>query len=72
MLDIGSGTGILSLFAAKAGAAHVISVECSDIADLAKKIIEDNHLDHIITLIKGKIEEVTLPVKKVDIIVSGE
>lgn len=74
VLDVGSGTGILSLFAAKAGAARVVSVECSDIADLSKKVIEDNRLDHIITVVKGKIEEVTLPngIEKVDIIVSGE
>lgn len=71
-MDVGSGTGILSMFAAKAGAARVISIECSNIADYAKKIIEDNHLDHIITLLKGKVEEVVLPdgIEKVDIIIS--
>lgn len=62
------------MFAAKAGAARVISVECSNIADHSKKVIEDNHLNHIITVIKGKVEEVKLPdgIEKVDIIVSGE
>lgn len=71
-MDVGSGTGILSMFAAKAGAARVFSIECSKIADYTQKIIEDNHLDHIITLIKGKVEEITLPdgIEKVDIIIS--
>jgi type I protein arginine methyltransferase len=71
-MDVGSGTGILSMFAAKAGAARVFSIECSNIADYAQKIIEDNHLDHVITLIKGKVEEVVLPdgIEKVDIIIS--
>jgi protein arginine N-methyltransferase 3 len=31
VLDVGCGTGILSMFAAKAGAKHVISVDMSEI-----------------------------------------
>lgn len=71
-MDIGAGTGILSLFAAQAGAARVFAIEYSDIADHAVKIVKDNHFDHIITVIKGKAEEIELPdgIKKVDIIVS--
>lgn len=42
VLDVGCGTGILSMMAAKAGAKHVYAVEMSDIADLAKLIIQEN------------------------------
>jgi type I protein arginine methyltransferase len=70
VLDIGSGTGILSMFAAKAGAAKVFAIECSNIADYSAKIIEANNLSDVITLVKGKVEEITLPVEKVDIIIS--
>ncbi|XP_072857060.1 protein arginine N-methyltransferase 8 isoform X4 [Pogona vitticeps] len=45
-------------------------IECSSISDYSEKIIKANHLDHIITIFKGKVEEVELPVDKVDIIIS--
>lgn len=72
VLDIGCGTGILSMFAAKAGASRVFGIECSNIVEYAKEIVEINKLDHIITIIKGKVEEVELPdgIEKVDIIIS--
>ncbi|XP_066031124.1 protein arginine N-methyltransferase 1-like isoform X2 [Chamaea fasciata] len=70
VLDVGSGTGILCMFAAKAGARRVIGIECSSISDYAVKIVKANKLDHVVSIIKGKVEEVELPVAKVDIIIS--
>ncbi|XP_011013847.1 PREDICTED: protein arginine N-methyltransferase 1.1-like isoform X1 [Populus euphratica] len=70
VLDVGAGTGILSLFCAKAGAAHVYAVECSHMANMAKEIVESNGYSNVITVLKGKIEETELPVAKVDIIIS--
>ncbi|KAJ9181710.1 hypothetical protein P3X46_005777 [Hevea brasiliensis] len=70
VLDVGAGTGILSLFCAKAGAAHVYAVECSDMADMAKEIVESNGFSEIVTVLKGKVEEIELPVANVDIIIS--
>ena len=40
VLDVGCGTGILSMFAAKAGAAKVIGVDMSSIVEYARKIVE--------------------------------
>jgi type I protein arginine methyltransferase len=70
VLDIGCGTGILSIFAARAGAKHVYSLEFADIADYAREIVKKNGLSDKITIIKSKVEEAVLPVQKVDIIIS--
>jgi protein arginine N-methyltransferase 1 len=70
VLDVGCGTGILSMFAAKAGAKHVIGVDMSTIIDKAKEIVEVNGLSDKITLLQGKMEDVVLPFDKVDIIIS--
>ncbi|KAJ2864291.1 hypothetical protein GGH94_003013 [Coemansia aciculifera] len=70
VLDVGCGTGILSMFAARAGAAKVIAVDNSDIIHKARANVIENKLEDIITLVKGKIEDLELPVDKVDIIIS--
>ena len=70
VLDIGSGTGILSFFAAQAGAKHVYGIEYADIADYSLEIIKKNKMEEKITIIKSKVEEAELPVEKVDIILS--
>ena len=70
VLDIGSGTGILAIFACFAGAKHVYAIEFADIADYAKEIIKLNNLQNQITIFKKKVEEVELPCDKVDIIIS--
>lgn len=70
VLDVGCGTGILSMFAANAGAKHVIAVDQSDIVYQAMDIVRENNLQEKITLLKGRIEDIDLPVKEVDIIIS--
>ncbi|ORX65500.1 S-adenosyl-L-methionine-dependent methyltransferase [Anaeromyces robustus] len=69
VLDVGCGTGILSMFAAKAGAKKVYSVDNSSIIAKARKNVKENGLDDIITLYYGQVEDIVLP-EKVDVIVS--
>ncbi|CAD6222631.1 unnamed protein product [Miscanthus lutarioriparius] len=70
VVDVGAGSGILSLFAAQAGARHVYAVEASEMAEHAQRLISGNpSLGQRITVIKGKVEEVELP-EKADILIS--
>ena len=69
VLDVGSGTGILALFAAQAGARKVYAVEATDAAKFAKRLVAHNRLENVVTVIQDTIEQVELP-ERVDIIVS--
>lgn len=70
VMDIGAGTCILSMFAVRAGAKHVYAVENAEIALFAQEIVKKNGMEDKITILKGKMEEVVVPVEKVDIIIS--
>ena len=60
----------MSIFAARAGAKHVYAIENAEIAYFAEEIVKRNGFSDQITVIKGKMEDITLPVPKVDIIIS--
>jgi len=72
VLDVGCGTGILSMMAARAGAKRVIAVDASDIADQARRIVAANRLSDVVTVVRGTMEAITLPegLTQVDVIVS--
>ncbi|KAL0230109.1 hypothetical protein PCE1_003671 [Barthelona sp. PCE] len=73
VLDVGAGTGILSLFAAKAGAKHVFAVEPTSMYKNTEAIVALNNYSDRITVIKAKVEDVTLEMvggDRVDIIIS--
>jgi SAM-dependent methyltransferase len=70
VLDVGCGTGILSMFAAQAGARKVLAVDCSAIVAQARQIVEANGFAGVIEVIGGKVEELDLGDFQADIIVS--
>ena len=70
VLDIGCGTGILSLFAVKAGASHVFAIDQSPIIHKAVEIARENGVGDKITFIRGEVESVRLPVDSVDVLIS--
>ncbi|KAI5827087.1 S-adenosyl-L-methionine-dependent methyltransferase [Schizophyllum commune Tattone D] len=72
VLDVGCGTGILSLFAARSGAKRVFAVDASEIALKAEQIVKVNGYEEVVSVIRGKVEDIQLPdgIEKVDIIIS--
>lgn len=69
VMDVGCGTGVLSIFAAKAGAKKVYAVECSKIVDQARLIVQANGFSDVIEIKETKVEDMELP-EKVDVIIS--
>jgi len=70
VMDIGCGTGILSMFAVRAGAKHVYAVDRSAIANSATANVFENGMADKITVLRTSVEAIKLPVDHVDIIVS--
>ncbi|KAL1556470.1 putative protein arginine N-methyltransferase 6 [Salvia divinorum] len=69
VLDVGCGTGILSIFCAQAGAKRVYAVDASDIAVQANEVIKANNLSDTVIVLHGRVEDVEID-EKVDVIVS--
>jgi SAM-dependent methyltransferase len=69
VLDVGAGSGILSLFAARAGAARVYAVERTTVAVLAQALAAANGAAEIVQVFHGDIMDIELP-GRVDVIVS--
>ncbi|XP_077410596.1 protein arginine N-methyltransferase 6 [Vanacampus margaritifer] len=69
VLDVGAGTGLLSIFCVQAGAKKVYAVEACSIAEQAVKIVRQNNMEDKIQVIRGTVETVELP-EMVEVIVS--
>jgi protein arginine N-methyltransferase 1 len=61
VVDIGTGTGVLAAFAARAGARKVYAIEASSIGALAEENFRRNGLDDRIELVRGWSTQVVLP-----------
>jgi histone-arginine methyltransferase CARM1 len=68
VVEIGCGSGILSIFAAQAGARRVIAIEESEIAGLAAEMFRANGVEDRIELRRANSRDVTLD-ERADVIV---
>lgn len=69
VLDVGTGSGILAIWAAQVGARKVYAVEATKMAEHARALVVGNGVENIVDVIEGSIEDIELP-EKVDVIIS--
>ncbi|XP_031374715.1 probable protein arginine N-methyltransferase 6 isoform X1 [Punica granatum] len=69
VVDVGCGTGILSIFCAQAGAKRVYAVDASDIAVQANEVVKANNLSDTVIVLHGRVEDVEIN-EEVDVIIS--
>ncbi len=63
VLEIGCGSGILSLFAARAGARSVVAIEESAVANIAARMFETNGCAEIVDLRRGNSRDIEIAEK---------
>lgn len=61
VMDVGTGSGILAVWAAQAGARRVYAIEYTDMARHARRVVAANGLEDVVTVIQGAVEDVVLP-----------
>ncbi|CAA6666362.1 unnamed protein product [Spirodela intermedia] len=69
VLDVGTGSGILAIWCAQAGAKKVYAVEATKMSEHARELVKANQVEDIVEVIHGSMEDVELP-EKVDVIIS--
>ena len=69
VLDLGSGTGILSFFACQAGARRVYAIEADGSCELGKSLCKHNGFSDRVRFIRDYSNQVTLP-ERADAIVA--
>ena len=69
VVDLGTGSGVLAVAAAQAGAKRVYAIEVRPIAEVAARFFQGSGLGDRITLIRGVSTEIALP-ERADVLVS--
>lgn len=69
VLDVGCGTGVLAMLAARAGARRVVGIDQSGVVQSAANLVKHNGLDPCVELFRGPVAELELD-EPVDVLVS--
>ncbi len=69
VVDLGTGSGVLAIAAAKAGARQVYAIEATNIAETARKAFADNGVADRVSLIEGYSTQIQLP-EQADVLIS--
>ena len=69
VLDVGTGTGILAMLAARAGAKRVYAVDQSDIAKSAASLVSANGLEDVVRILQGPARGIQIE-EQVNVLVS--
>lgn len=69
VVDLGTGSGVLAVAAAQAGARHVYAIEESRIGEIAREVFARNGVADRVTLVEGHSTQVELP-ERGDVLVS--
>jgi precorrin-6B methylase 2 len=69
VVDIGTGTGVLAVGAARSGARHVYAIEATPLAHEAREVVRANGLDDRVTVVEGWSTRISLP-ERADVAVS--
>jgi type I protein arginine methyltransferase len=64
VMDIGTGSGILAVWAAQAGAKKVYAIEYTDMAKYAQQVVDANNVQDIVTVLQCAVEDVVLPIQQ--------
>jgi hypothetical protein len=69
VVDLGTGSGVLAVAAARAGARRVYAIEVSDIATAAAEVARANGYGDVIEVVRGWSTEIDLP-ERADVLVT--
>ncbi|HEX8694852.1 MAG TPA: 50S ribosomal protein L11 methyltransferase [Longimicrobium sp.] len=69
VVDLGTGTGILAIAAARAGARRVYAIEAGPVGEVARRMFVANGVDDRVVLVSGESTRVELP-ERADVLVT--